>query len=98
MAGDVGGFVGGARQLDAARFAAAAGVNLRFHDANVRLQALRGFARFFLGKSDIAAWSGHAVARQDRLRLILVNLHRGSVFRSSLKQSASVRILTACET
>ena len=100
VAGDVGGFVGGVRQLDAAGFAAPTGVNLRLYDddVGVRSQAVRGLARFFLAESDFTAWSRDAVTRQNCLRLILVNLHRGSVFRSSLKQSASIRILTAMET
>jgi len=33
------------RQLDAACFAAASGMDLGFHDGDVRLQALRRFAR-----------------------------------------------------
>jgi hypothetical protein len=39
------------------------------------LEALRGFARFFLGKSDFAAGSSDAIARKNRFRLILMNLH-----------------------
>ena len=39
VAGEIGGFVGGARQLDAATFAAAAGVDLRFHDDNMTATA-----------------------------------------------------------
>ena len=64
---------------------------------------MRRFARFFLGENDFAARSGDTVTRENRFCLILVNLHRGSVFRSTLKQfdlrdcetvSASVRILS----
>ena len=98
VAGDVGGLVGGARELDAAGFSAATGVDLRFHDANTRLQALRGFASFFLGESNFAARGSHTIARQNCLGLILMNLHRGSVIRSTLKQSASVRISRRCKT
>ncbi len=82
MAGEIGGFVGGASQLHAPRFAAASGVDLCFNDddIDVRPQAVRGLARFFPGKSDFAARSVHAIARQDRLGLVFMNLHRGSVF------------------
>ena len=64
------------RELYAAAFAAAAGVDLRLDDDDVGLEALRGFAGFFLGEGHFAARSGDAVAREDRLGLILVNLHR----------------------
>jgi hypothetical protein len=37
LAGDIGGFIGGAGKLDAAGFAAAAGVDLRLDDDNVGL-------------------------------------------------------------
>ena len=73
---DFGGFVGRMRELHAARFAAAAGVNLRFHDDDVGLEPLRAFARFFLGEGDFAARSGDAVAREDSFGLVLVNLHQ----------------------
>ena len=63
VAGDIGGLIGGTRQLHAACFAPAARVDLGFHDGDVRLQALRRFARFFLGEGDFAARSGHAIAR-----------------------------------
>src|SRR6266704_2801849 len=100
VAGEIGGLVGGTRQLHAACFAAAACVNLGFNDddSDVRPQTVRRFARFFSGEDDFTARSGDAVARQDRLGLVFMNLHRGFVFRLSLKQSASVRILTAIET
>ncbi len=100
VAGEIGGFIGGLRQFYAAPFAAATGMDLRFddNDVDMRSQTVGRLARFFPGEDDFAAGSGHAVARQNRLRLILVNLHRSSVFRSTLKQSASVRILTSTET
>src|SRR5713101_964756 len=59
--------------------AAAAGMNLGLDYDHVGFQALRRFARFFLGVSDFAARSGHAVARENRFGLILVNLHRASI-------------------
>ncbi len=75
LTGEIGGFVGRTGQLHASSFAAAAGVDLRFHDGNVGLQALGRFARFFLGEGDFAARSGYTIPRQNGLRLILVNLH-----------------------
>jgi len=81
-------------------FAAATGVDLRFDDdeVGVRSQAVRRLTRFILGEGDFAAGRRDAVAGKDRLGLVFMNLHRGSVFRSALKLSASVRILTSCET
>src|SRR6202045_1347659 len=61
--------------LCASCFAAGAGMDLGYHDGDVRLQALGRFARFFLGEGNFAAGSGYAIAGQNRLRLILVNLH-----------------------
>src|SRR5712692_2526311 len=100
VAGDVGGFVGGTRQLHAAGFAAAAGVDLCFNDneSDMRSKAVGRLTRFILGEDDFAAGSGDAITRENRLGLVFMNLHRDSVFRSGLKQSASVRILTSFET
>src|SRR5258708_18353631 len=77
--GNILGFISRARQLYAPALAAAPGVNLRFYDNNVRLQALCGLTRLFLGVSHLATRRGHAVARKDGLGLILVNLHRASI-------------------
>jgi hypothetical protein len=75
LAGEIGSFVGRTGQLHASRFAAAAGMDLRFDDGDVGLQALGRFARFFLGEGDFAAGSGYAIPRQNRFRLVLMNLH-----------------------
>jgi hypothetical protein len=64
LAGNLGGFLGGTRQLDAATFAAATCVDLRLDNANVGFQALRGLQCFFLGESDVAAGSGDAITRE----------------------------------
>src|SRR6266849_2855491 len=100
VAGDIGGFVGGTRQLHPTCFAAAARVDLCLHDddRDMRSQAVRRLARFFLGEGDFTAGSGAAVASEDRLGLVFMNLHRSSVFRPTSKQSASDRILTTFET
>ena len=100
VAGKIGGFVGRARQLDAAAFAAATGMDLRFddYDRGMRPKAVGRLARFILGEDNFAAGSSNAIAGEDRFGLVFVNLHRGSVFRSTLKQSASIRILPALET
>src|SRR6185369_10718084 len=76
VTGDVCRFLRGTRELYTAALAAATRVDLRLHDNNVGLKALRAFASFVLGESDFAARGGDAVARKDRLSLILVNLHR----------------------
>ena len=73
---DVGGFLRRMRQLYPSALAAATRVDLRLHHHNVGLETLRPFAGFVLGESHFAARGGDAVARKDRLRLILVNLHR----------------------
>ena len=65
LAGEVRGFVGGMRELHAAGFAAAAGVDLRLDDHDGRAESLRGLARFFLGEGDFAARRGHAEARRS---------------------------------
>src|SRR5262249_46961451 len=79
VAGDFSGFVGGVGQLYAAGFAAAAGMDLRLHNDDITLKSGGSLAGFFLGESDFAARRGDSVTRQDRFRLILVNLHRASI-------------------
>src|SRR5260370_5689646 len=79
VAGDFGGFVAGARELDAATLTTTAGMNLGLDEDDVGFEALCRFARFLLGVSDFAARSGDAVARENRFGLILVNLHRASI-------------------
>ena len=73
------GFIRRFRELHAAGFAAAAGVNLRFHDDNLGSQALRHRARVVRFENHFAARHGHAEFREDRLGLVFVNLHECSV-------------------
>src|SRR5437763_11981 len=64
------------RELHASAFAAATCVDLRLHHNDRRLEPLRAFAGFIFGKGNFTAGGGDAIARKDRLGLILVNLHR----------------------
>src|SRR5712672_1632235 len=100
VAGEIGSLVRGPSEFYAACFAAAPSVNLGFYDDHCRAgsQAVRRLAGFILGESNFAAGSRNSVTSEDGFSLVFVNLHRCSVFRSTLKQSASVRILTAVET
>ena len=77
VAGNIGGFLCGTRQLYAAAFAAAARVDLRLDHANVGFQTLRGLQCFFLGESDLAAGSGDAITREYCFGLVLVDFHEG---------------------
>ena len=70
------GFVGRFRELDAAAFAAAAGMNLRLDDDDRAAETARDRAGFGRVERDFAARHGHAVLRQNRFRLILVDFHR----------------------
>ena len=63
------------RELDAAALAAAAGVDLRLHDG-AAAEPLGDLARLGRVVGDLAARHGDAVAREDRLGLVLVDLHR----------------------
>jgi len=82
---DLGGFVGGFRQFDAAALAATARVDLRLHD-HASAELLGGDARFVRGLDDLAARRRHSVAAQDFLRLILVNFIARGVLSQSLVQ------------
>ena len=73
------GFVRRFGELYAAGFAAAAGVNLRFHDDNGSAQALGDGARFVFLEDDFAARDGHAEFGEDRFGLIFVDLHACSI-------------------
>ncbi len=72
---------GGARrrrvphQLDAARLPAPAGVDLRLHDAR-EAEALGGGDRFVDLEARLAVGDRDAVAAQQVLRLVLVDVHR----------------------
>ena len=68
---------GDSRELDAAALAAAAGVNLRLDDDDAAAEAAGDVAGFAGVERDFAARHGHAVAREDRFGLILVNFHDG---------------------
>jgi len=77
--GEFAGFGRRFRELHAAAFAAAAGVDLGFDDHYLRAQAL-GRGASGLGRRDhFAARRGDAEAAQDFFGLIFVNLHRPSV-------------------
>ena len=68
-------FVDGFRDLDAAALAAAAGVNLRFHNPHLAAEGLRRRDGFFDVEALNAARRGHAVLAQDFFRLVFVYLH-----------------------
>jgi hypothetical protein len=63
-----------ARDLDAAAFAAPAGVNLCLHD-HAPADLLRRRRGFIGRERDLAARNGDLVLGQDRLGLILMNFH-----------------------
>ncbi len=69
------GLVGRLGELDAAALAAAAGVNLRLDDDDAAAEAPRDLAGFGGVERDLAARHRHAVARENRFGLILVDFH-----------------------
>ena len=69
------GFVGGTRQLHAAAFAAAAGVDLRLHHHDRRGELLGDLARLFGAGHHLTARCGNAEAAENFLSLIFVNFH-----------------------
>src|SRR5207249_8078398 len=69
---------GGPHQPDAARLAAPARVDLRLHDAG-EAEALGGGDGLVDGEARLAVGDGDAVAAQEILRLVLVDVHRGRV-------------------
>ena len=77
VARDAFGLVCRARQLDAAAFAATAGMNLRLdhHRTSVTAEALRDLARRRRLERDFTARHRDTVAREDRFPLVLVDLH-----------------------
>ena len=72
--GDARGILGVLRHLDAAAFAASAGVNLRLHDY-APADLLRRSRSFFHRERDLSARNRDVVLGQDRLGLILMNFH-----------------------
>ena len=68
-------FVGTARQLHAAAFAAAARVNLRFHHHYFAAQFLRSVIRLLRRARHNATRHRHAILSQKFFSLILMNLH-----------------------
>ena len=73
------GFVGILRQLDAAAFAAAAGVDLRFDD-DASAQLFGSGTRGVSIVGNDAARRRYTVTTQDFFRLILVDFHRARTF------------------
>ena len=77
--GGFGGFVGGFGELDEARFAAAAGVDLSLHDGEGHGLAcgdgLEGLSRVFDGGDHLARGNGDAEGGEQVTRLVFVDLH-----------------------
>ena len=63
------------RHLDAAAFAAAAGVNLRLYHPDLAAELARRLIRLCHRKARDTARRCHAVLAQDFLTLIFVNIH-----------------------
>src|ERR1700743_2977434 len=70
------GFLRRAHQLDPARLAAPAGVDLRFHRPELAAESRRDRLGLRRGVGDAARLHRHAVFRQQLLRLVLVDVHR----------------------
>ncbi len=68
-------FVGDLGKLDAAAFAAAARVNLRFDDDDIRAEFLCCCLRFFGRARHNAARNRHAIFLEKCFALIFVNFH-----------------------
>ncbi len=62
--------------LDAAGLAAPARMDLRFHDPHRAAEVFRGFRRLIDAEGRKSARHRHAEFRQDRFRLVLVDVHR----------------------
>ncbi len=63
------------RELDAARLAAPAGVDLRLDDPDPAAQPARGVRSFFRGRGDETGGHGDAVADEELLGLVFVQVH-----------------------
>ena len=75
LAGDSLGLVGPLHDLDAAAFAAPAGVNLRLDDGHGAAETPGNRAGTSGAVCHFAARHRHAVFRENRLALVFVNLH-----------------------
>jgi hypothetical protein len=73
--GEVAHLVDGARELDAAALAAAARVDLRLDDPHGTAQRLRRLHGLVDGERRDAARYRHAIAAEDFLALVFVDLH-----------------------
>ena len=65
------------RELDTTALATAARVDLRLHDDHAGAEALGDVDGIGGRERHLAAGHGHAVARKDRFRLVLVDFHIG---------------------
>jgi hypothetical protein len=69
--------VGRLRELDAAAFAAAAGMDLRLHDDDAAAETTRDLAGFGGVERNLAARHGHTVSGENGFTLIFVDFHNG---------------------
>ncbi len=67
----------GSRELDAAALTPSARMNLGFHDDDPGAEPFGDGDNVRGGEGDLAARHGHAVARKNRFRLVLVDFHIG---------------------
>src|SRR5262249_1711243 len=65
------------RELDAAALAAAARMNLRLHDDDRSAETPRDVGGLRRAEPDLAARHRHAMLRENRFRLVLVDFHSG---------------------
>ncbi len=86
LAGALAHFVDRARDLDAAALAAAAGVDLRLHDPHRPAELTSPPHRLVDGERRNAARHRHAVAAEELLALVLVDLHVAVLLRSRVRQ------------
>ena len=75
LVGDLGDLGGGVADLHAAGLAAAARVDLGLHDPALAAELLGDARRGLRGVDDLAARRGHPVPAEQRLRLVLVDVH-----------------------
>ncbi len=78
LVGEIGSFFRRLGDLHAAAFAAASGMNLRFHDdagGAIAEQSARRVMRLFAALHHLSSRHGNAVLRQDGLSLVLMYFH-----------------------